>query len=117
MDENLSAFKATEDSSLEGHQLEAQNASTSQSNQIKNKNDNARKIKELNEVFFAKTKDYLQSELELTLDDYALLERMNLKTVEVTDLRFKFFYCFKKSRKFKNLFAMKLICFKLLKFY
>lgn len=44
---------------------------------------NERRIHELNEVFFAKTKDYLQSELELTLDDYVLLEKMNLKTAEV----------------------------------
>lgn len=44
---------------------------------------NEQRIQELNEVFFAKTKDYLQSELELTLDDYSLLEKMNLKTAEV----------------------------------
>ena len=44
---------------------------------------NVRRIQELNEAFFAKTKDYLQSELELTLDDYLLLEKMNLRTAEV----------------------------------
>lgn len=49
---------------------------------------NERRIQELNEVFFAKTKDYLQSELELTLDDYSLLEKMNLKTAEVGEMLF-----------------------------
>lgn len=53
------------------------------SNQSVQQTSNEQRIQELNAVFFAKTKDYLQSELELTLDDYSLLEKMNLKTAEV----------------------------------
>lgn len=65
-------------------------AASKQPDQQQASKSNEQRIQELNSVFFAKTKDYLQSELELTLDDYSLLEKMNLKTAEVRVLMFVF---------------------------
>lgn len=68
--------------------MDGTGGSANKSDQLETNKSNEQRIHDLNEIFFAKTKDYLQSELELTLDDYSLLEKMNLKTAEVRISKF-----------------------------